>query len=247
VVDPQILERLKSLGYVGDAPPGRAPGSPAAAEPPTRSPQGERNLAGMMFEQGRHAEALAAYQRLVKTEPEDATLRTSLAGALGALGHYDEAMKQLDAAIRIDPLNVEAYHNRGVVFERRNDTKSAIEEYRRAVRYSPQYEPSRRALLRLAGTADVNVPRSEAEKKASVLAQDASQAARRGDYAGAMKMLDEAERIAPRYVMVYQYRSNVAYLAGDPRGAIAALEKALALEPDNALFKANLERLKRRP
>ena len=39
----------------------------------------------------------------------------------------------------------------------------------------------------------------------------------------------------------------MAYLSGDPRRAIAALEKALSIEPDNALFKANLERLKRPP
>ncbi len=248
-VDPQIMERLRSLGYVGDAPPGSAPGAPATGtgEPTTRSPQGERNLAGMMFEQGRHKEALAAYERLVQLEPEDATLRTSMAGTLGALGRYDEAMKQLDTAVRLDPLNVEAYHNRGVVFERRNDPKAAIEEYRRAVRYSPQYEPSRKALQRLTGTADVNAPRTDAEKRASALAQEASQAARHGDYANAMKLLDEAERIAPRYVLVYQYRANVAYLAGNPRQAITALEKALAIEPDNALFKKNLENLKKRP
>jgi tetratricopeptide (TPR) repeat protein len=240
-VDPQILERLKSLGYVGDSPAKAG----ASAAPTTRSPLGERNLAGLLFEQGRHEEALAAYERLVQSEPDDATLRTSLAGALGALGRYDEAMKQLDAAIRLDPLNVEAYHNRGAVFERRNDPRAAVEEYRRAVRYSPQYEPSRRALQRLTGTADVNPPRTEAETKAAALAQESSQAARRGDYASAMKLLDEAERLAPRYVMVHQYRSNVAYLAGNSAMAIAALEKALALEPDNALFKANLERLRR--
>ena len=242
--DPQILERLQSLGYVGGTSAGTQPGPPAAGADMTRSPQGERNLAGLLFEQGRHQEALAAYERLVKIEPDDATLRTSIAGALGALGRYDEAMKQLDAAIRLDPLNVEAYHNRGAVFERRNDRKAAIEEYRRAVRYSPQYEPSRKALQRLTGTVDVNPPHGESEMKASALAQQASQAARRGDYPAAMQLLDEAERIAPRYVMVYQYRSNVAYLAGNVPQAIAALEKALALEPDNALFKANLERLR---
>jgi tetratricopeptide (TPR) repeat protein len=244
-VDPQILERLKSLGYVGDTPPSGAPPAPGTgADAATRSPEGERNIAGMLFEQGKHEEAAAAYARLVAQDPQDAALHTSYAGALGALGRYDEAMKQLDIAIRLEPLNVEAYHNRGAVFERRGNPAAAIEEYRRAVRYSPQYEPSRRALLRLTGSADVNQPRSDAEKRAFALAQDASQAARRGDYAHAMKMLDDAERLAPRYVLVYQYRSNVAYLAGQPKVAIAALEKALALEPDNALFKANLERLR---
>jgi predicted AlkP superfamily phosphohydrolase/phosphomutase/Tfp pilus assembly protein PilF len=242
-VDPQIMERLKSLGYVGDAPPAGAPRT--GGEPATRSPQGDRNIAGLLFEQGKHQEAADAYRRLVAQDPDDATLRTSLAGALGALGRYDEAMKELDAAIAIEPLNVEAYHNRGAVFERRGNPQAAAEEYRRAVRYNPQYEPSRRALLRLTGSADVNAPTNEGERRAAELAQEASQAARRGDYKSAMKLLDEAEKHAPRYVMVHQYRANVAYLSGDTRRAIAALEKALSIEPDNALFKANLERLRR--
>ena len=71
----------------------------------------------------------------------------------------------------------------------------------------------------------------------------ASLTARRGDYAAAMRLLDQAEAIAPRYALVQQYRSNVAYLMGDRAAAIAALKKGLALEPDNALFQENLRRL----
>jgi tetratricopeptide (TPR) repeat protein len=59
-----------------------------------------------------------------------------------------------------------------------------------------------------------------------------------------MQQLDEAERIAPRYALVQQYRANVAFLMGDRARAIAALEKALEIEPDNALYKSNLARLK---
>ena len=58
-----------------------------------------------------------------------------------------------------------------------------------------------------------------------------------------MQILDEAERIAPGYALVYQYRSNVAFLMGDMEGAKAALRKALEIEPDNALFQTNLRRL----
>jgi tetratricopeptide (TPR) repeat protein len=75
------------------------------------------------------------------------------------------------------------------------------------------------------------------------LADEASNSARRGDYALAMKQLDEAERIAPKFVTLYQFRSNVAYLMGDKKAAIAALQKGLRLEPDNALFRENLKRL----
>ena len=87
-------------------------------------------------------------------------------------------------------------------------------------------------------------PRTEAEKRAAQLAETASHAARRGDYAEALKGLAEAEQAAPRYVLTYQYRSNVAYLMGDVPGAVRALEKALQIEPGNALYKSNLARLR---
>jgi tetratricopeptide (TPR) repeat protein len=236
-VDPEIVERLKSLGYLGSGPP-----PPAGAT--RHSPQGERNLAAMHFESGRYAEATAAYARMVEQDPKDASLHTSLAGALGALGRYDEAAKHLDIAIRLQPLNVEAYHNRAVIDERQGKREAAIAQYRRAVLYNPEYEPSKQALIRLTGSADVRAPKTETEKRAAQLAQTAGQAARRGDYAEALKILAKAEKAAPRYVLTYQYRSNVAYLMGDVPGAIRSLERALQIEPDNALFENNLARLR---
>ncbi len=237
-VDPEIVERLKSLGYLGWG----SPPPPSGAK--RQSPKGEQNLAAMHFEAGRYAESAAAFESLVQKNPYDASLHTSLAGALGALGRYNEAARHLDIAIRLEPLNVEAYHNRAVIDERQGKREAAIADYRRAVLYNPQYGPSRQALIRLTGTAEVRAPKSEAEKRAAKLAESASRAARRGDYAGALKVLAEAEKAAPRYVLTYQYRSNVAYLMGDVPGAIQSLEKALQLEPDNALFKYNLTRLR---
>jgi predicted AlkP superfamily phosphohydrolase/phosphomutase/Flp pilus assembly protein TadD len=237
--NPEIVDRLKSLGYIGD--PAPAAGS---AAPRMRSPQGERNLAAMQFEAGRYAEAAEAYQRLLRNEPDDATLHTSLAGCFGALGRYDEAGKHLDTAIKLEPLNVEAYHNRAVIYERQGKRDEAIAQYRLAVKYRPDYEASRQALIRLTGTADVHGPQTDTERKAAALAERAGLTARRGDYKGAMAQLAEAERLAPRYALVYQYQSNVAYLSGDLAAAVRALEKALAIEPDNALFKTNLKRLR---
>jgi len=239
--DPQILERLRSLGYIGGGGPA-APAGGTAAGP--RSPTGERNIAALHFEAGRYEEAAATYRRLLAENPKDASLYTSLAGALGAMGRYDEASRLLDQAVKIEPLNVEAYHNRAVILERQGHREQAIELYRRAVRYDSQYEPSRKALVRLTGSAEVNAPRTEQEKQAFALAQAAARAAQRGNYPDALGQLAQAERIAPRYALVHQYRSNVAYLMGDVPGAIKALEKGLALEPDNALFRTNLQRLK---
>ena len=226
-VDPEILKRLQSLGYLQ-----------------TRSPSGDRNIAAVLFEQGKYAEAAEAYAKLVKAEPGDGSLRTSLAGALGALGRYDQALEEIDAAIRMQPLNPEAYHNRAVIHERQGNVAAAIADYRTAVRYRPDYMPSQQALARLgAAPAAQQWARTPQETRAAELADEASRLARRGDYAGAMRLLDEASRLAPRLALVYQYRANVAYLKGDKPAAVAALKRGLEIEPDNVLFRENLKNL----
>lgn len=227
-VDAALLERLESLGYLEGA----------------RSPQGERNLAAVAFDEGRYDAAAEIYRRLIEQDPQDAGLRTSLAGALGAMGRHDEALKELDAALAIDPLSAEAYHNRAVIHERRGETDAAVQDYRTALRYTPSYEPSRTALLRLSGSAEVSPPQDATRRHADSLAERASRAARRGDYPAALALLDRAEAVAPDYSLVFQYRSNVAYLMGDRAAAIAALERAVELEPDNLLFRENLKRLR---
>jgi len=56
-------------------------------------------------------------------------------------------------------------------------------------------------------------------------------------------MLDRAEALAPHLGIVHHHRANVAYLSGDRDGAVAALRRALELEPDNAVLRANLASL----
>ncbi|MEM9556306.1 MAG: alkaline phosphatase family protein [Acidobacteriota bacterium] len=229
--DAAVLEHLRGLGYLS--------GSTTEA-----SRAGERNLAAVLFQDGRYRESARAYKVLVDAEPDNAGLRTGFAGALGALERYDEAWEQLQVALELAPLNVEAYHNRAVILERLGRPEEAVADYARAIRYRPDYEPSRRALVRLIGTADVHGPTTDAERRAAQLAERASGLARRGNYPGAMALLDQAVEIAPTFPLVWQYRSNVGYLMGDRDAAIAALERGLELEPGNALFQQNLDRLR---
>ncbi len=226
-VDPAILEHLRALGYLD-----------------TDSPTGERNLAALHFEAGRYEQAVEEFNKLLAATPDDGAMRASLAGALGALGRYDEALEELGRAEKLSPLNPEIYHNRGVILERRGSKDAAVAEYAKAVKYSPEYEPSRAALVRLTGSAQIGGPTDDAQRLAALIAERASSAARHGDYAEAMKQLDEATRVAPDYALVYQYRANVAFLMGDPNAAVTALERALELDPGNALFERNLAHLR---
>jgi Flp pilus assembly protein TadD len=204
-------------------------------------------MAAMLFESGRYEEAAVAYRTLVDAAPTEGALRASLAGALAALGRYDEALEELGRAIELQPVNPEAHHNRGAIYERQGRREEAVTEYRAAVRYNPQYEPSRRALTRLGAVPGDDRTLTPAEQLAAKMAERASAAARRGNYEEAMSILDEAARLAPAFARVQQYRANVAYLQGDRATARAALERALEIEPDNALFRANLDRLDQVP
>jgi tetratricopeptide (TPR) repeat protein len=226
-VDPTILERLRALGYLD-----------------TSSPKTDRTLAARHFEAGRYDEAAAAYRRLVDATPSDAGLHASLAGALGALGRLDEALVQANEAVRLGPLEPEGYVNRALLLERRGRRDDALRDYRAAAQCNPGYEPARRALVRLTGSPLATPPRSDAERLAGRMAERASIAARHGDYGAAGTLLDGAMRLAPDYALLYQYRSNVAFLQGDRDAAIAALERATSLDPDNVLYRGNLERLR---
>jgi predicted AlkP superfamily phosphohydrolase/phosphomutase/Tfp pilus assembly protein PilF len=229
-VDDRIKAHLKSLGYLEDD--------------DTVSPEGDRNLAAIHFAAGRHREAAEIYARLIQSDPENASLHASFAGCLGAMGRYEEALEPLGKSLELSPLNIEAYHNRAVIHERLGDIEAAIADYRTAVSYRPDYEPSVRALVRLTGFSDVRSPQTPAEEEAAMLAGRAKNAAVRGAYPEAMELLDQAEEVAPEYVVVLQFKANVAYLVGDLDEAQKALEKALEIEPDNALFKNNLEQIK---
>lgn len=227
--DRALLEHLGSLGYLN-----------------ARSPSGDRNLAAIYFRQGRLEESARLYGQLVAEKPDDAPLRASYAGVLGRLGRYAEAREQLEKGLEIDPLNPEARHNLGVLHEKEGREKDAVAAYRNAVRCDTRYEPSRRALLRLTGSEEPDPPSSDVERRAFELAQRAADTARRGDYDGAESLLEKAGRLAPRYPLVYQYRSNVAFLKGDVAGAVAALERAVELQPENVLYRENLRRLRGR-
>jgi tetratricopeptide (TPR) repeat protein len=242
--DKALVEHLSSLGYLGAARP--EAGAPAPGASAVSSPQAERNLAALSFQERRYDDAERRYRALIAADPDDAGLRSSLAGVLGAQGRHDEATGELERALALDPLNPESYHNLGVLLERQGRPGEAVERYRTAVRYRPDFAPSRSALVRLTGGAEARAGAAPVDPRAVALCEEAAADAKRGDYAGALAKLEAARRLAPGEAMVHQYESNVAYLAGDTARAIAALERALALEPDNALYRHNLEQLRKR-
>ena len=73
-----------------------------------------------------------------------------LAGqALAGLHKFDEAVKMYDAAIKIAPKYVLAFHKRGEAYLELDDKERAREDFETALSFDAGYKPSRIALMRL--------------------------------------------------------------------------------------------------
>jgi tetratricopeptide (TPR) repeat protein len=71
--------------------------------------------------------------------------------ALYDLGKYNDALKVLDKAVTLQNNFDEGYYWRGRCFEKLNRTAEAIEEYRTALMYSPDFIEAGEALAKLTG------------------------------------------------------------------------------------------------
>ena len=205
----------------------RDPRAPARARLPRRElSQGRSQPGGAPLREGRVRGGGAPLRGAGAREPRRrGPAREPTRARSGRSESSTRRYAELGRAIALEPANPEAYHNRGAILEKRGDPKGAAREYQTALRYAPDYEPSRSALARLGGGAAAgDEPQTANEKLATALAEQAHQAALRDDFAGATKKLDEAERIAPRFALVAHYRANIAYLQGDRAGAIKALK-----------------------
>lgn len=92
--------------------------------------------------------ALAPARAAVRLESNVATHYT-LATVLLAGNQLDEAYKEFQEALRLDPNSAPAHNNLGVLFERRGDTASALAEFREAARLDPEDELYRKNVARL--------------------------------------------------------------------------------------------------
>lgn len=230
-VDAAVLERLRSLGYLGTG---------------TETVKNDRNLANILLREGEYRDAARAFKQLIDDGLGDAAVHTGFATALFQLNRNEQALEAFDQALELDPVFVPAYFNRALVKEKLGSTDEAIADYRTALRYDADHAGSRQALERLGVAAVGRVAESESEVRAAALLNQAKEAARRGDYEAADEALRQAAALVPGDPVILQYQSNVAYLQGDLETAIEILETALKEDPDNELLRRNLEGLLKR-
>jgi tetratricopeptide (TPR) repeat protein len=84
------------------------------------------------YRQGRYADAVLAYSVCIGSASEAAACFYNRAAALAALGRTDQALRDLDQALRVDPTLAVAALNRGLLRLRAKQSAAAIADLQRA-------------------------------------------------------------------------------------------------------------------
>jgi tetratricopeptide (TPR) repeat protein len=106
---------------------------------------------GFEFERAKeHPRALQAYGSAL-AEAEDSIVLARRGRLLVQLKRQDEALRDLDRAIELEPTSGDALEHRGVLHEQRKRMKQAVEDYRHAAAYGSAYAMQRLGILHITG------------------------------------------------------------------------------------------------
>jgi len=133
----------------GMPPMAAAPEAPAAGDAPRAvSPEIMRGMlqaARGSLSEGRYSEAIAAYQAVLKRDPQNVDAMTHLGLIVAIGGHADSALETFDKALTIDPDYAPALLYRGqVLYEAKKDIAGAVSAWERFVKVTPSAEERER-------------------------------------------------------------------------------------------------------
>ena len=115
---------------------GQAIAIAGAAAPPSYA----LNLGAALQAAGRIDEAAAAFERVVKRQPDHALAHNNLGNALSALGRTEEAIAALRRAAQLKLDYAEAHYNLGNVLREVRQFEEAAAAYRRALQLRPDLD-----------------------------------------------------------------------------------------------------------
>jgi lipoprotein NlpI len=150
--------------------------------------------------------ALERDRMIVEAVPRSAEARNNLGGALLMRNAVDEAIDQLEEALRLDPGHAEAHSNLGVALARRGQAAQAIEHYEEAIRLDPHqtqaYSNLGNALL---AQGQVSEAIAQFER---ALAVDATDVQARTNLAGAFVKAGRIDEAIAAYEQVLRMRPD---------------------------------------
>lgn len=160
-------------------------------------------------------------------------------------GDYDDAIRDYDRAIQLQPDYAEAYNGRGLAYYEKKEYQLAIQDYTQAIRIKPDYAEAfdNRGLACAASEDSCNSDKAIADfDQAIKLNADFAEAffnrgtvlVREGQFKGAIPDFTQAIQLRPNYPEAFVKRSDAYSYRHDLRHALQDLNQAIKLNPSDA-------------
>jgi tetratricopeptide (TPR) repeat protein len=194
-------------------------------------------LAALTATLGHKEEAIKHYKAAIATGHAPLGTRVAMAKLQLELGQLDDAQAELDKVIDENPSTPEALSTLARVWEARNDTVHAVQEYRRALRFEnlPQVQLAlARALIKLGREAETMAALDAAASLPDALIERGKINYRKGDYEKSLADFGTAAKMAPKDPKAWLGLGLSYDRVGQADKASEAWKTALRLAPDDA-------------
>jgi Tfp pilus assembly protein PilF len=206
-------------------------------------------LADLRLRQRRPADAEAFLKRALALEPKSADVHTALGRFQFGQGRYEDAKASYLEALQLDPQAFLAHLDLADLYASAlRDPRAAEQEYRKALALKPAHTPARLGLaiaLLSGGNPQAALAELQAVTKAAPRDPTAwhligrIQAAQ-GKYVEAASALTEALRVQGDFMPALLDRADVYAEMGDDRKAAVDYERAIKLNPRDAVSRVKL-------
>jgi protein O-GlcNAc transferase len=202
---------------------------------------------------GRCDEALRALDNVVHLTPSDSRAWGDRGALLSKLHRNEEALADLDRAIALDPLNADVWNNRGLILAALGRSEQALESHDRVLQLRPrdvEARNNRGLTLKAMGRAgdalaEFDQVLREKPEHAGAWVNRASVLREMGEVDQALQSYDRALAIQPNMPEALASRANCRWTRkSDVAGAMADLERLVAIRPDYPYARGNLLHLK---
>jgi choline-sulfatase len=233
---PEMLAKLRSLGYLGGASPSLA----NLADPKDRIKLfGEYQDALSAGAAGRSDKAIAGLERVLAVDPSIVGGRIELGLTYQRIERDQDAVKEFRSALHTDPRNALVHYDLGISLGNLHDDGAAVSEFDLAVSLSPSF--SRAFVGRGLAQARMGQLREAIASLTAALAIDANDfdaLYNRGSLFGALGQFDGCRRdlaaaaaVEPDNAAVHVALATLDMHLGDDNRAHAEFQKAVSLAP----------------
>jgi len=163
------------------------------------------NLGLSYFNQNRLIDAKKSFSRAFELDPFDSDVTLRLAKTNDSMGEYDSAINYYNATLRINKSLIDAYLGRGNCFARKNNFKSALNDFGMIVKFSLANE------IEFASDVEMNL-----------------------ELAGFHKIVSEYKNESEYLPEALNYFANIFFKLGDWESACNLFRKSIKHYPENS-------------